>query len=199
MEGVSPSKTISDSNTLRQIATTIAFLSCVLNACVPVHVSEYVPSGPGTIKNPSCIAGKDDTLRISALDDVQIVVRAGKHQQKGTIALYIDFILPDGVLVQLLSPSFIVYTPEPHALTVKMITVSGPLVFDATAELRAIGPLQNDFGLWFMNRPAGATSVPIVDSFSLQFPEMRINGKVYRAEPIRFESKDFWSVAFCLQ
>lgn len=177
----------------------ILLFSVMSYACVPVHVSEYVPYGPGTIANPSCIAGKNDTLRISALDDVQIVVRASKHQQKGTIALHIDFILPDRAVVQLLSPTFIVSTPEPHSLSVTMITVPGPQVFKPTAELRALGPLQNDFGLWFLRRPAGATPVPIVDSFTLQFPKMRINGKVYQIEPVRFISKDFWSIGFCVQ
>lgn len=180
----------------------IAFLSFALYACaVPVRVSGYVPSGAGTLKNTSCVLGKKDALRISAIDGVQIVVSAGKYEVKGTITLNIDLILPDAAVVQLLSPTFVLQTLESqtYRVTVGKITAPGPHTYNATAELRALSPLSNAFSLWFISGPAGATSVPTVDSFTLQFPDIRINNKTYHVDPMKFDSYSSVSIAFCVQ
>lgn len=186
----------------RIMAMGVAFLSFTLHACaVPVRVSGYAPSGLGTLKNTSCILGKEDALQISASDGVHIVVSAGKYEVKNSITLNIDLILPDGAVVQLLSPTFVLQTTESrtHRLTVDKITAPGPHTYNATAELRALSPLSNAFSLWFMDGPAGATSAPIVDSFTLQFPDIRINNKTYHMEPIKFDSYSSVGLALCVQ
>lgn len=186
----------------RMVAVGLPFLSFVLQACaMPVRVSGYVPSGVGTLKSASCILGKKDTLRIGGMDGVQIVVNAGKYEVKGTITLNIDLILRDGAMVQLLSPTIVLQIPESqnYRLTVEKITAPGPRTYSSTAELRAISPLANTFSLWFTSGPAGATSVPIVDSFILRFPDMRINDKVYQLESIKFDSYSSVGIASCVQ
>lgn len=203
MKGDFLCKSVSRSRQRRRMTVMgAAFLSFTLHACaVPVRVSGYAPAGLGTLKNTSCILGKKDALRISAIDGVQIVVSAGKYEVKDSITLNIDLILPDAAVVQLLSPTFVLQTTESrtHRLTVEKITAPGPHTYNATAELRALSPLSNAFSLWFMSGPAGATSVPIVDSFTLQFPDIRINNRTYHMEPIKFDSYSSVGLALCMQ
>jgi len=184
------------------VTTGTLLLSFALYACaMPMRVSGYVPTGLGELKNTSCILGKNDALRITALDGVQIIVSAGKYEVKGTTTLNIDLLLPNESTVRLLSPTFVLQSAQfpTHRLTVTKITAPGPHTYDAMAELRALSPLSNAFTLWFASGPAGATSVPIVDSFTLQFPDMRINNQIYRIEPIKFASYNSVGLAFCVQ
>ncbi len=173
-------------------------LTVALQGCVPVRFSGYQPSGPGTVEGRSCVASIKDVHRDQTDTGVQILTRAGQNTLDNTIQLHIELIVPEGVTVQLLSLEFVAISPEwagPQILRAREI---GSYV--ATEELQihgARGDLGN-FSLRFVPRRPAQTPLPKVDTFTLQFPPLRINDHVYRPESVNFHAYKEWSIYTCI-
>lgn len=185
----------------RWIGRSIAFFLLLwMQGCV-ARFSGYIPSGPGTTKNLACFSSIENQLQIRIDKDVKFVVTAGQDKRDQTITLNIDLLaIPPGVAVQLLSPDFIFQSREwssSHILSIQKINVLR-LKLPPLAKLDSTnGPLAHFRFLFFTDQNVGKTGLPKVSSFTLQFPPLRVNDKVYRIDTIYFEAYEKWGFYMC--
>lgn len=202
-------QTIAKPRQLSLLVLSILFL-LVLASCIPAKFSGYVPSGPGTLERRYCAGpGIRDVLRIEPASGVRIEVKAGQNRSNNTIELEVSLTIPETVTLQLLEPQFLLESQEwaePRSLLIDRIMGSGPRpgpnLYGPTDKLA--GPLGSPglFGVWFLKGDKGTlfqTGVPKVNSFTLRFPSLNINGQIYRIDPIKFEAYEKLSIYTCVQ
>ncbi len=185
---------------MKKILIALVLLLC-MQGCV-ARFSGYVPSGPGTVKNIACLSSIENQLQIRIDKDVKFVVMAGQDERDQTITLSIDLLsIPAGVTVQLLSPDFLFQSREwgsSYTLLVQKIDAPGPKQLPPLTKFdSADGPLAH-YGFRFSSdQYFGKTGLPKVSSFTLQFPPLRINDRVYRIDKIYFEAYEKWGFYMC--
>jgi hypothetical protein len=185
----------------------------LLQSCVPAKFSGYMPTGPGELEAGYCVAGINDRLLVIANDGVIITLRAGESLKDGTINLDITLWVPAGVIVQFGAPDFVISSQEwlqPKNLTLYEITSLRTKYLPPTAALQggqitkrlmADGSSQyySAFIPKFKQGTLGATDLPKVNMFELQFPELRINTKKYLMRPVKFTAYTKWGAYTCAQ
>ena len=186
-----------------------ALIATLLTGCVPAKFSGYLPSGPGTAETGYCIASIKDVLRIPVDSGVTFIIRAGENPRNQTITLSIVVNVPQGVTVQLLTPTILLQSeewPQTRSLHIDRITGSGPKYgpgfYAPTEKLTGTADSRPHFVLWFLKGEKGTlfeTGIPKVGSFSMQLPPLHINDKIYRVETVKFVAYSKWSVYLCAQ
>ena len=181
-----------------------------ISGCIPAEFSGYLPNGPGTLVRRYCAGpGVKDVLRVQAYSGVRIETHAGWNRHNDTIELEVSMTVPTKVTVQLLEPQLLLQSrewTEPHVLLVDRIMGSGSRPgsnrYSPLEKLSGASDSPGVFGLWFLKGDKGTlfqTNIPKVNSFTLQFPPLRINNKIFRMDPIHFEVYKKWSVYTCVQ
>jgi hypothetical protein len=161
-----------------------------------------MPSGATAALEPRpCATGIRDILRLSVDAGVEVRIGAGPASiypaPYAQISLGISLMIPEGVSVQLLSPYIILKSsewPRPKTLTIVQIE-DWTLPSGAARSLPATAILHGSartnaypgFGLSFVdNGPRSQTLVPVVKSFEMHFPEIRVNDELIALAPVSF-------------
>lgn len=162
----------------------ITALVAVLVGCWPVQLKRYMPEGPGILTGQI-----KDKLLITLAPDVQLSMWGDAEDSDGTINLVVDVHVPKATTVRFAQPNFIIESPAfsaPRKLPISHIGRLKPLEMldgpDAAEK-----DSHRAYIVWFAERPLGKTPIPIVEEFTLQWPDLIINDKVTRVEPIRFK------------
>jgi hypothetical protein len=174
-------------------------LTLAFHGCVPVRFSGYHPSGSGTVESGFCIAGIKDFHRAQVDAGVQILTRASQNTLDNTIQLRIELVVPAGVTVELLPLELVGRSPQwkdPQILRVREI---GPYVATENFQIRGAAGDLGYFRLGFVPRRPGQTTLPNVETFSLQFPALRVDGRMYHIDDIEFRAYKEWGMPTCIQ
>lgn len=181
-----------------------------LSGCIPTKFRGYFASGAGTLESRYCGGlGIKDVLRVQAISGVLIEIRANQNQSNHTLTLDISLTVPETVTVQLLSPELVLQSREweqPLILPIDRIMGSGPKPgpnrYRPTDRLIGSYGSPGLFGFWFLKGDKGTlfqTDLPKVDSFTLQFPPLKINEQMYYMDTIKFDTYAKWSIYTCVQ
>lgn len=167
----------------------IAALVAVLVGCMPVQLKRYMPEGPGILTGQI-----KDTLLITLAPDVQLSMWGDAEDSDGTISLVVHVSVPKATTVRFARANFVIESPAfsaPKKLPVIHITTPGPKWLKPLEILDGPAAAEKDshrvYTVSFAERPLGKTPIPIVEEFTLRWPEIIINGKVTSIEPIRFK------------
>jgi len=167
----------------------ITALVAFVIGCMPVQLKRYMPEGPGALTGQL-----DDTLRITLASGVQLSMWGHAEDSDGTISLVVDVHVPKATTVRIAQANFVVESPvfsAPKRLPVIYITTPGPKWLEPLEVLD--GPDQSEkephriYTIWFAERPFGKTSIPILEEFTLRWPELIINDRAISIEPIQFK------------
>ena len=172
-------------------------LGLVTYACVTLSwVDGYQPTGPGTPEVHSCspIAG----LRVPLADNAAIIIDAVPHEIYPDPYIQIDLgirvVLSGDAEVKLLSPDLWLESsdwPQPRKLPVVRVVEWGrqARVFPVEALLHGTeNSATYGYVLAFTTEgPRGRTSIQAPTAFSLQLPDILVNGQRVRLDAIQFE------------
>lgn len=176
----------------------IAVLVATLGACTGWPSSPDASGLPDTQVGGYCTssrlgaaAGKD----IEAPSGVRIAVQPLKDKLNGTILLDVRILVPDAVTVRLQPPELLLDSPgwpAPRRLAVHHVTTAASRTFDATSALAGSAvAADSTFTLWFdagRDTQAAQTGIAQPATFTLQLPELEIDGRAFRPEPVTFHS-----------
>ncbi len=161
----------------------IVALVAALAGCMPVQLKRYMPEGPGILTGQI-----KDKLLVTLASGVQLSMWGDAENSDGTINLIVDVHVPKATTVRFAQPNFIIESPTfsaPRKLPINHFGRLKPLEADGP------GTAEKDshwvYIVWFAERPLGKTPIPIVDEFTLRWPDLIINDKVTHIDPIRFK------------
>lgn len=167
----------------------ITALVAILAGCMPVQLKRYMPEGPGVLTGQL-----DDTLQITLAPGVQLSMWGDAEDSDGTINLVVDIHVPKATTVRFAQANFVIESPAfsaPKKLPIIHITTPGPKWLKPLEILDGPVAAEKDshriYAVSFAERSMGKTSIPIIEEFTLRWPEIIINGKITSVEPIRFK------------
>lgn len=184
---------------LAKAATWFVFVALLEGCVAPSYYSVYVPSGAGELSD-SYIVGIKDALTVK-VGEARIVSFAILSSQN-TVEVHVVLNLPAGVTARLLSRNLIIESNElekPIILTCSRLSTTGPKYLSPLSELHGktynpdsvfVKPSYELYSLEFATREHFRK----LDSFSLQLPEVLINGMTYKVEPINFKYRSGWGM-----
>lgn len=180
---------------------------CVLAAgCMPMKISGYRPSGPGTLVGSHCLGGIEDRLRIAAPHGVAIFLRATPVEPEQVVSLDVYLTVPAGTTARWSSTRLLVRqadAPMVQELVVTRITAPGPRELTPLAELPGSSDeSMGSYSLWLSPGSAGLherSGMPATPGFTVELPALMIDGTQFQPAPIRFQAYREWGVVYCVQ